>query len=279
MDDLKIILQQILGETPLRLQPLSGGLRPVYRADLPGGKTVVAKTGSTLETEAYMLRYLREHTSLPVPVPLYSADELLVMDYIEGSAPLTTGAEQHAAELLAALHRVSSPRFGLEPDTLIGGLRQPNPPSPRWIPFFRDHRLLHMAGEALKSGSLPVRLYDRVQTLAARLDNWLTEPEAPSLLHGDVWTGNVLARGERITGFIDPAIYYGHREIELAFITLFNTFGDVFFRRYHALYPIEDGFFEERRDLYNLYPLLVHVRLFGGGYVQAVERTLQRYGC
>jgi fructosamine-3-kinase len=119
----------------------------------------------------------------------------------------------------------------------------------------------------------------RIETLAGKLERWLFEPSAPSLLHGDIWSGNVLVRGDRIVGLIDPAVYYGHAEMELAFITLFNTFGDTFFRRYHELRPIEDGFFGERRDLYNLYPLLVHVRIFGGGYVQAVDRTLRRYGC
>ena len=88
----------------------------------------------------------------------------------------------------------------------------------------------------------------------------------------------MLAERDHITGFLDPAIYYGHPEIELAFITLFNTFGEAFFHRYHALRPIAPGFFEQRRDLYNLYPLLVHVRLFGGGYVPPIERTLAGLG-
>lgn len=95
---------------------------------------------------------------------------------------------------------------------------------------------------------------------------------------GDIWSRNVLARNGRVVGLIDPAIYYGHPEAELAFITLFNTFGDAFFQRYHALRPIAAGFFEERRDLYNLYPLLVHVRSFGGGYVHSVDQILRRFG-
>ncbi len=79
-------------------------------------------------------------------------------------------------------------------------------------------------------------------------------------------------------GFVDPAIYYAHPEIELAFTTLFGTFERPFFDRYHELRPIAPGFFEERRDIYNLYPLLVHVRLFGGSYVSSVERTLRQFG-
>jgi len=107
----------------------------------------------------------------------------------------------------------------------------------------------------------------------------LPEPERPSLIHGDMWGGNVLCRNGAVAGFVDPAIYYADAEIELAFSTLFSTFGDAFFSRYRELRDIRPGFFETRVPLYNLYPLLVHVRLFGGGYVAQVERTLTRFGC
>lgn len=120
---------------------------------------------------------------------------------------------------------------------------------------------------------------ERIEALCARLGEWLEEPARPSLIHGDLWGGNVLAADGRISGFIDPAIYYADPEIELAFTTLFGTFGDAFFRRYGELRPLRARFFEERRDLYNLYPLLVHVRLFGGEYVSQVEAILRKFGC
>jgi fructosamine-3-kinase len=94
-----------------------------------------------------------------------------------------------------------------------------------------------------------------------------------------MWGGNVLVNDGCIAGFIDPAIYYADPEIELAFSTLFSTFGEPFFRRYSEIRPIRPDFFEVRRDLYNLWPLLVHVRLFGGGYVRQVERILKSLGC
>ncbi|MDP6787328.1 MAG: fructosamine kinase family protein, partial [Rhodospirillales bacterium] len=222
---------------------------------------------------------LARHGALPVPEVLHAEDSLLVMSHIVSGDAITPAAETHAAELLAALHGITAPEFGLERDTVIGGLAQPNPSAPEWIPFFRDHRLLYMGREALDAGRLPVALMGRLERLAARLDNWLDEPDKPSLIHGDMWGGNVLCRAGRIAGFVDPAVYYGDAEIELAFATLFNTFGEPFFARYGELRPLRPGFFEERRDLYNLYPLLVHTRLFGGSYAASVERTLTRFGC
>ncbi len=124
------------------------------------------------------------------------------------------------------------------------------------------------------AGRLPSDVHERVQEVAARLDDWLDEPERPSLLHGDVWSGNILTDGGRVTGFVDPAIYYGHPEVELAFIGLFHTFGDRFFDAYAERRPIGDGFFDVRQHAYNLFPLLVHVRLFGGAYLGELVQTL-----
>ncbi len=201
-----------------------------------------------------------------------------VPPWLRGDSRFSTAAQAHAADLLAALHAITAPAFGLERDTLIGGLHQPNPWTDSWLTFFRERRLLYMGREGVRSGRLPADVLARLEKFCGQLERWLAEPERPSLLHGDVWTTNVLAVGERITGFVDPAIYYGHPEIELAFTTLFGTFDRAFFARYQELRPIPPGFFEERRDIYNLYPLLVHVRLFGGSYVQSVVNSLRRFG-
>lgn len=276
-------IAKVTGKRPRRFAPLLGGcIGDVYRVELAGGGTVVAKLGdggSGLGLEGLMLHYLSEHSALPVPEVLHAEDGLLIMSWIEGGDGIGAAAQAHAAELLAALHGVTAERFGFERHTLIGGLDQPNPWSERWIPFFRDQRLLYMGGQALAAGRLPKKLMGRLEALAGRLERWLEEPERPSLIHGDVWTGNVLCRRDRVVGFVDPAIYYADPEIELAFSTMFGTFTEPFFERYGEIRPLRPGFFEERRDLYNLYPLLVHVRLFGGSYAASVERTLKRFGC
>lgn len=276
-------IEAAIGARPERLAALSGGcIAEIYRVDFNTGLSVVAKLagkGDSLEPEAYMLRYLREHSHLPVPEVIHADDGLLIMSYIEHGGALDGPAQAHAAELLADLHAITRPRYGHERDTLIGSLPQPNPESDSWRDFFRDHRLLAMARTALEAGRLPAATMKRIEALATRLQTWIDEPEAPALIHGDMWGGNVLAGEGRIAGFVDPAIYYADAEIELAFATLFSTFGEPFFARYNEIRPIRAGFFETRRDLYNLYPLLVHVRLFGGSYLGSVEATLSRMGC
>ena len=272
------------GSEVVSSRPLSGGcVGQVALVVLASGEQLVAKSGGTaLDTEGWMLRVLAERSRLPVPEVYVSDPDLLVMGYIPGETGCRPEAETHAAELLADLHGVTAGSFGFERDTLIGGLRQPNEPANEagssWIGFFRERRLLYMAGECVRAGRAPGALLDRVRALAERLPELIDEPEAPALLHGDLWGGNILSAGGRVTGFIDPAVCYGHPEIELAFTTLFSTFSPEFYEAYASRRPIRDGFFETRRDLYNLYPLLVHTRLFGGAYLAQAEQTLSRFG-
>lgn len=280
---LATVLSELLAQEVTNLRPLPGGcVGEVYRAELADGNAVVVKVDARpqpqLHLEAYMLTYLAEHSQLPVPQVLHGAPDLLVMVFLPGESQFNRDAERDAAAHLATLHQITASHFGLEQDTLIGGLHQPNQPLAGWIDFFREHRLLYMARVALEAGQLPGAVMNRVEKLAPQLEQWLEEPAQPALIHGDVWTTNVLAERGRVTGFIDPAIYYAHPEIELAFITLFGTFGQTFFAAYQEQHPIAPGFWQERRNLYNLYPLLVHVRLFGGGYVNSVNQILHQFG-
>lgn len=286
-DALNQRLDTILGANVRSRVPLSVGFGLTGAvATLSDGRRVAVKArtndsarGASLALEGAMLSDLARLSDLPVPQVYATEPDLLVMDYIDNDGgPITPAVERHAATLIAQLHATPRETFGYGRDTLIGPLHQPNPTSDRWVPFFRDHRLLHMANAAREEGALPASVYGRLERLAQRLDTYLTEPPHPSLLHGDLWTGNVLVKDNRIAGFIDPAIYCGHPEIELAFSTLFGTFGRAFFDAYEEALPLEPGFHDLRRDIYNLYPLLVHVRLFGGGYLSGIERTLAKLG-
>ena len=244
------------------------------------GHAYIAKTaeggGVSLEIEGYMLRLL-EDGGLPVPRVYLGADDLLVMDDLQPNARGGRDFEAEAGTALARLHRDNEgDMYGLDRDTLIGPLDQPNNRESDWLTFFRDHRLLAFARHARDKGRIDRQLMRNIEALAGKLDSYITRPETPRLLHGDAWAGNILARDGHLAGFIDPAIYYGDPEIELAFVHLMGGKSQDFFDSYYTIMPYREGFNELRRDLYNLYPLLVHTILFGGGYAREVARIVTR---
>ena len=264
------------------MQPLAGGkISQVLRLDFASGGPLVVKVGDgshDLRIEAYMLRYLREHAKLPVPEVYHDEPTLLLMEFIAGDQPLGAASLRHLGELLAACHQVRGAAYGLERDTLIGPLHQPNPPTDSWVEFFRDQRLLYMTALARASGELPAALESRLLRIAASLHDFLIEPAFPALIHGDMWRTNIIVRDNRIAGIIDPALYYAHNEMELAYMALFDGVGQEFFRAYDEILPIDPAFYETRRHIYNLYPLLVHLIIFGQKYIQPLNKSLARFG-
>lgn len=276
------IVKQELGSAAKTCREFSASHNAtVYLVDMEDNQRLVVKmakdNSQNLATEGWMLQYLADNSDLPIPEVFCAKDHVLIMSYLPDCGRIDEGAQLHAADLLAALHKVKGDRYGFERDTLIGPLVQPNTWEDDWITFFGEHRLLYMANEAHKEGSIDDDTLKRIERLIGKLSLYLDVPTSPTLLHGDVWDGNVLALPGRIVGFIDPALYFGAPEIELAFTTLFGTFGQSFFNRYQDHHTIQPGFFEERRDIYNLYPLLVHVRLFGDMYKDNLETTLSGF--
>ncbi|MFI4882483.1 MAG: fructosamine kinase family protein [Phycisphaerales bacterium JB064] len=246
----------------------------------------ISDGSSDLTIEADMLRDLGRLSTLPVPEVWHADPSLLVMRRLPGSTGADDNAQRHLAELLAGLHGIEGPAFGYERDTLIGSLSQPNSPDESWARFFARRRVLHFAELAQARDALPQGGIETARRLAEAMeqepDKFTAAGERPVLIHGDLWSGNILSEGGRITGLIDPAIYYADREVELAFMGLFGCVGRPFFDRYHELRPIAGGFFEHRQGLYRVYPLLVHAVLFGGGYgrqaVGAMELALAGAG-
>ena len=277
-------LAALLGSAPVTSRSLAGGcLFDVRRVELADGRAVVVKAGASevaqhLRLEARMLADLAR-AGAPVPTALAVDDDLLVLPWIEhDGGRLDAVGKMALAETLARLHDQPAQGFGYGYPTVIGRLPQPNPPSPRWIPFFRDHRLLAQGEAAVRAGKLETRVGRRLEHLARRLDDLLVEPPRPSLLHGDLWAGNVLVRAGRPVAWIDPAIYHGDPEIELAFGTLFGPFDRAFLAAYAGTRVLAPGFQPTRRAIYTLYPLLVHCRLFGPTYGSAVSETLASLG-
>jgi len=198
----------------------------------------------------------------------------LLLDFIERSAPATDYWESLATGM-AAMHRVTSNNYGWKLNNYIGSLPQSNKWHQGWRQFFIHERLLPQIGMAQKSGLITGALKDTFESLFTRLDDLLGE-EVPVFLHGDLWSGNIMTGPLGQPCLVDPAVYFGHREIELAFTTLFGGFDHKFYQAYNSAYPMEPGY-RERFELYNLYPLLVHLNLFGGGYLDQILQVLRKF--
>ncbi|MBK5920026.1 hypothetical protein CCR80_03100 [Rhodothalassium salexigens] len=280
-------LAALTGAAVTALDPLSGGdIGLVHRARLGDGRTVVAKTAKpggrdTAEVEAAMLRHMAA-AGVPVPGVVAAEPGLLV---IEAVADRGAPDAAELARVVAAMHGVERADYGFDAETVFAGERQDNrplagvaAPAGPWPAFFAERRLRPMARLAHDAGRLDRAMLGRVEALAGRLDRWLPARPPAVLLHGDLWAGNVLGDRGRVSALIDPAIYYGHGEVDLAMLTLFGGAGRAFFDAYGARRPLDPGFFEARRDLYNLYPLLFHVKAFGGGYAGQVRAILDRFG-
>ncbi len=278
------LVETALGQRPARVTPLADGGHQarVWRVEV-GRERLVGKTaGAHLTSEGRMLQDLAV-AGWPVPAVHASNDRLLLMDWIEhDGSTLSDEGGVAFAERLAGLHATpvaadGEPPFGYRYDVMIGGLPQINERWGSWVAFFRWKRLWMAAWLAQRAGRLPVGTMVRIERLGARLHEWLQEPARPALIHGDLWSGNVLCRRGHMVAVIDPAISWSHPEIEIAFTALFGGLPAAFYARYFALNPSPPGFNEERRDLYNLYPLLVHTALFGSAWAASVARTLDRF--
>lgn len=282
-------LQAALGARIKKSRPLSGGdIADVSLLTLDDDRQVVAKRPrmdqpDTTATEKMMLKHLKTASALPVPEVLFQSKGILVINYLPHAG--TTDAVAAARDIafhVAKLHEVPPkkrlPYYGFEKDTFIGPLPQQNKPEENWRDFFVERRLLAMAGSATRTGKMSKDLMARIEAFAAKIDNFLPKQPPSSLLHGDLWAGNILIDCDQAAGFIDPAISYGHAEMDLAFIDLMGGLAPSFFDAYNELRPVEAEYQTTRKPIYQLWPLLVHVRLFGGGYVGQVDAILSRFG-
>ena len=200
--------------------------------------------------------------------------QFLLLEFIDQKSKARNYWQQ-LGDKLAALHRCSAPYFGLDHDNYIGSLRQLNHPDSNWIAFFIEQRLTVQVKHAIDAGSAPSDWAKKFESLYARLPSLLPQ-EKPALLHGDLWSGNLITDDKGEPCLIDPAVYYGNREADLAMTKLFGGFEPEFYRAYEQAFPLEPGY-QGRVDLYNLYPLLVHVNLFGGSYVHSVDGILRAF--
>jgi fructosamine-3-kinase len=281
MSELTTELTRLLGEQPRRLIPVTGGdINDAFAAELAGGRRVFVKThaaapATMYEREAEGLAWLAEAGVLRVPRVLAVSAQALVLEWIEGHAR-RADFDELLGRGLAQLHRAGAPSFGHEQDNFVGSLPQRNAAAARWSEFYAERRLLPLARRALDRGQLNSQLLARIERLCARLPALCGPEESPSRLHGDLWSGNLMSDERGAPVLIDPAVYGGDREIDLAMLRLFGAPSPRFFAAYDEVFARRPGE-GERVALNQLYPLLVHLNLFGSSYASQVARALGRY--
>ena len=267
-----------------------GDINEAYRVELEDGTRAFVKTRADVApgeyaTEADGLRWLAEPGGLPLPDVLGVADDALVLEWVdEGRA----GDEAALGRGLARIHAAGAPAFGANGDAGGGGdataggdaatarplrisrLKLPNDAAPDWPAFYARNRLAPLLHE------VPASTARAVERVIERLPELAGPDEPPARLHGDLWTGNVLWATDGRPWLIDPAAYGGHREVDIAMLKLFGSPGRAFHDAYDDVRPLAPGH-EHRVGLWQLFPLLVHAVLFGGGYAASAERTAARY--
>jgi fructosamine-3-kinase len=286
-------------------RPVGGGdINDAFRVTLADGRDAFVKTRADAApgeyaAEAHGLRWLAEPGALRTPAVLDVGEDYLALEWIERGYLDAEGAEE-LGRGLARTHAAGAANFG-EPrpaprdgpvgdgpawerakdaigaaSTGFGSLRLPNDPARDWPTFYAERRLRPLAGIAHERGSLAEQAVRAVATVCDRLPELAGPAEPPARLHGDLWSGNILADETGRPWLIDPSAYGGHREMDLAMLRLFGAPAERIFAAYGELTPLAAGW-EERVELWQLAPLLVHAALFGGSYGAAAERVARAY--
>lgn len=276
-------LTETLGAKIVTARPLTGGdINQAYALTLSDKRTVFLKTHSAapqdmFRREAEGLGWLAKANALKIPQVIAFNDEagapFLVLEYLRAGRR-DTHFDEALGHGLAALHRAAPKHFGLDSDNYIGRLEQDNRLCSSWVEFYRTARLEPMFAHARNKVPISVELQRDFNHILTTLPERVGPTEAPARLHGDLWSGNLQCSAEGQPALIDPAVYGGHREIDLAMMKLFGGFSSRVFAAYHESYPLAAGF-QDRVPLYQLYPILVHVALFGSGYLGALHDALR----
>lgn len=279
------LAQELNLDLPLKLKSVSGGdINAAYQVVDAQHRTLFLKCNSRqrypemLAKEARALQFLRETHTFRIPevygVLEHEGEDILVLEFIASQSPQSDFHHQFGQKL-AQLHQQGQPYFGWEEDNYIGSLVQRNEAKSTWSDFYGSQRIEPLNRLAFDRGLLAAADLRASERILVRLENWLPD-ESPSLLHGDLWSGNYLCDEENQAVLIDPAIYCGHREMDLAMMRLFGGFSEAVFQAYQEQHPTEKGL-NERLPLHQWYPLLVHLNLFGASYYPSVREILQRF--
>lgn len=283
-DEVRAAVERALDVQLHSIHAVAGGdINEAWAVELSDGRSIFVKTNPTadatlFEAEAHGLQWLAQTRTLRVPNVIAvsgARPAFLVLENLGSGAP-RRGFDEELGRGLAQLHRAGAAQFGLDRDNFIGRLPQDNRSTTTWAQFYRQRRLEPMLQRAERSGLIPRGLLRDFDRLFARLEDLVGPEEPPSRLHGDLWGGNHHVAADGAPCLIDPAVYGGYREVDLAMMKLFGGFGSRVFDAYEEAWPLPSDH-ADRVPLYQLYPLLVHVNLFGDSYVGSVRRALSRY--
>lgn len=282
--DLKSHLSNLLNETITKVSLVSGGdISEAYKVETLNNtyflKTNTAPNALTMfQAEAKGLQLISSTNSIKTPKVLvcniFEGSALLLMECIESKTPSQKDFKTLGTQL-GKLHKCTSENFGLQHDNFIGSLPQSNLQHKHWVDFYTNERLLPLLNLAQQKGLLTNAESPTKDTIKQGLD-YLFKNIKPSLLHGDLWSGNYLISKNGTPYLIDPAVYYGHSEVDIAMSKLFGGFGDAFYKAYHSHVP-KDEHTKARIEIYQLYYLLVHLNLFGRSYYGSVFSILKRH--
>jgi len=277
-------LELFFGKKITQIKSQSGGsINLAYQIEI-GKQSYFLKTNDNVnafqmfESEIFGLQLLGKANTLKTPNIIKIGKEgttsFLILDYIEEGISTDFFWEKFGRQL-AQLHRTTSDFFGLEKSNFIGTLPQSNKFHSSWIEFYIQERLIPQINLAEKNQLLPSFLKKQFDDLFKILNEFFPI-ENSSLIHGDLWSGNFLMGKNETPILIDPSVSYSHREMDLAMSMLFGGFDQRFYLSYNEEFPLQPNF-EKRVQLYQLYPLLVHVNLFGKSYLGSVQKILNRY--
>jgi fructosamine-3-kinase len=275
-------LSQILNTTIKDIQTIGGGcINQTYKLKTFEG-TFFCKTNSAskfpqlFEKEKHGLELLADQKIIRVPNVIHCSnindEQILVLEWIEEGRK-TNEFWKTFGQQLAALHQITNEKFGLEQENYMGSVIQLNSSRFNWIDFFIEQRLQPLI--KLCQHYFTTKHSYHFEILYKRLPD-IFDDEKPSLLHGDLWSGNFMCDDTGVPVLIDPAIYFGHRSADLGMTTLFGGFHSLFYESYHYHFPLPSNH-KRQWKVCNLYPLLIHLYLFGGSYVSQIEQTLEEF--
>ena len=283
MDYAQSLIERSLGKKVSAVISVGGGsISTTLKASLEAGGDVFVKISPQAKDmfpkEANGLAELSNARAIRVPKVLFVDEEVLILEYCSPSSPLNKRKFfEEFGRQFARLHQRTSDAFGYKEDNYIGSTPQKNVPcNSSWRNFFLSHRLEFQYRLAEKNGYADSALKTLFNQLENCLDDLIPDDgEKPSLLHGDLWGGNYLCVEGSVPAVVDPAVYYGHREADLAMTMLFGGFDESFYSAYRETRPLHPGW-ERRMELYKLYHLFNHLNLFGEGYYGQVLSTMKK---